>query len=65
MTDARPGSAVASGGPSPQERRYERLMFAFLAIILWPVLTMLIIFGYGFVVWVVQMLTGPPGPPPV
>lgn len=38
--------------------------FALLALILVPVLSILFVAGYGFVVWMWQMLAGPPGPPP-
>ena len=50
------------GGPS-RERRRELLTFLFLTIVLGPVLSVAVVGGFGFVVWIVQILTGPPGPP--
>ncbi len=46
------------------ERRAELGAFAFLAFILAPVLAIIIVAGYGFLVWIWQMIVGPPGPPP-
>jgi nitrate reductase NapE len=36
--------------------------FLFLAIVLAPVIAVLVVSGYGFLVWIFQMLAGPPGP---
>jgi nitrate reductase NapE len=38
--------------------------FALLALILVPVLSVLFVAGYGFAVWMWQLIAGPPGPPP-
>ena len=38
--------------------------FALLAVVLAPVLAVLLVSGYGFAVWMVQLLVGPPGPRP-
>ena len=38
-------------------------MFLFLTVVLAPVLAVAAVGGYGFVVWILQMLYGPPGPP--
>ncbi|KOF52517.1 MULTISPECIES: periplasmic nitrate reductase, NapE protein [unclassified Achromobacter] len=35
--------------------------FVFLAAIIAPVLAVVIVAGYGFLVWFYQMLAGPPG----
>jgi nitrate reductase NapE len=45
-------------------RRNEWTAFVFLAVVLAPVLAVLIVSGYGFLVWIWQMVAGPPGPPP-
>jgi nitrate reductase NapE len=45
-------------------RRQELRVFLFLALVLVPVLSVLFVAGYGFVVWIWQMFAGPPGPPP-
>ena len=33
-------------------------------LILAPILAIIIVAGYGFLVWIWQMIVGPPGPPP-
>ena len=43
-------------------RRTEELRsFLFLSIVMAPVLAGVIIAGYGFMVWMVQLVAGPPG----
>lgn len=44
-------------------RRRERLAFLLLTAVVFPLLTVLIVAGYGFVVWVWQMFNGPPTGP--
>lgn len=44
-------------------RRAEILAFVTLAILIWPVLAVGIVGGYGFIVWMSQIVLGPPGPP--
>ncbi|HIX61714.1 MAG TPA: periplasmic nitrate reductase, NapE protein [Candidatus Halomonas stercoripullorum] len=47
-----------------QEKRRELAVFLFLAIVLFPILSVIIVAGYGFIVWMTQVFfTGPPGPP--
>jgi nitrate reductase NapE len=38
----------------------ERFAFVLLAVVLAPALTAFIVGGYGFVVWVSQLIMGPP-----
>ena len=52
--------APPSEGP-PATRREEIRSFAFLAMVMVPVLTVALIAGYGFLVWIYQMFAGPPG----
>ncbi|PWC83326.1 nitrate reductase [Azospirillum sp. TSH100] len=49
----------------PGTRRREIAMFLLLAVFIWPVLSVAVVGGYGFVVWMSQLILGPPGPPPV
>ncbi len=42
-------------------RRDELYTFLFLAIFLAPILAVLIVGGYGFLVWMFQLILGPPG----
>ena len=57
-TESQPGQAEA-----PSSRRQELLMFAVLAVLIWPVIAVAVVGGYGFLVWMWQLVFGPPGPP--
>lgn len=46
-----------------QEKRTELTAFLFLTVILVPLLAVLVVAGYGFLVWIYQLFGGPPGPP--
>ena len=46
--------------PSPGTKGEERRAFVLLAVVLFPVLSVAIVGGYGFLVWVYQIFTGPP-----
>ena len=51
--------------PEPAETRRkadERKAFFFLTIFTWPVLAFLAVATYGLLVWIYQMIVGPPGP---
>lgn len=43
------------------QKRLERRAFLFLTIVLAPLLSVVIVGGYGFLVWMYQLLAGPPG----
>lgn len=42
------------------EKRRELTVFLFLTFILAPILAVVIVAGYGFLVWMYQMIAGPP-----
>ena len=44
----------------PSTRKRELLVFLFLAIVLIPGLSVAIVGGYGFAVWMYQLIAGPP-----
>ena len=44
-------------------RRTELAMFLLLAFGVWPVVAVGVVGGYGFLVWMWQLIAGPPGPP--
>lgn len=44
-------------------RREEITAFVVLAVLIWPVLAVGVVGGYGFFVWMYQVVFGPPGPP--
>lgn len=53
----------AAERPSRQLRRKEILAFLVLAFGIWPILAVGVVGGYGFLVWMWQIVFGPPGPP--
>ncbi len=42
------------------QRKYERNTFVFLAVFLAPILSVIIVGGFGFMIWISQILFGPP-----
>jgi nitrate reductase NapE len=44
----------------PQRKREEFRAWIFLSFIMAPILSVLIVAGYGFLVWMYQLLAGPP-----
>jgi periplasmic nitrate reductase NapE len=46
----------------PKQRRTEEFRsWLFLTVIMAPVLAVAVVSGYGFIVWMYQLLAGPPG----
>jgi periplasmic nitrate reductase NapE len=41
----------------------EAITFLILAFGIWPILAVAVVGGFGFLVWMYQILAGPPGPP--
>jgi len=48
---------VASGRV---QRQRELTVFLFLAVVLMPIMAVAVVGGFGFVVWMVQLVAGPP-----
>ena len=44
-------------------RKSELLTFFILAFGIWPIVAVAVVGGYGFLVWMWQIVFGPPGPP--
>jgi len=44
----------------PSTRRDELRSFLFFTVVMAPVLAVLIVAGYGFAVWMYQLVAGPP-----
>lgn len=42
------------------EKRRELAVFIFLTFILAPILAVIIVAGFGFLVWMYQVIAGPP-----
>ena len=61
------GRVVESGGigsvsdDGNLQKQRELRAFLFLTIVLAPILSVLIVGGYGFIVWMYQLMVGPPG----
>ena len=55
--DAQPGRSDGTG------RRAELFVFAVIAAFIWPIVAVGVVGGYGFLVWMTQLILGPPGPP--
>lgn len=43
--------------------REEIFAFVVLAVLIWPIVAVGVVGSYGFVVWMSQIVFGPPGPP--
>jgi periplasmic nitrate reductase NapE len=46
-----------------RSKRAEFLTFLALAFGVWPFIAVAVVGGYGFLVWMFQIIYGPPGPP--
>ncbi|WP_313790324.1 MULTISPECIES: periplasmic nitrate reductase, NapE protein [Pseudophaeobacter] len=44
-------------------RRKELTRFLILAFGVWPIVAVGVVGGYGFLIWMFQLISGPPGPP--
>lgn len=49
--------------PTTPTRREEALVFLTLAVLIWPVIAVGVVGGFGFLIWMWQLVFGPPGPP--
>ena len=43
--------------------RDELIVFLIIVALVWPVTAVAVVGGYGFAVWMYQVIAGPPGPP--
>ena len=55
------GSVTDKQAVGNNSRRRELLTFLFLTVVLAPALTIAFVGGYGFAVWMYQLMAGPPG----
>ncbi len=63
MTQDRQQAVSDPGPPHAKTRRTELLAFLVLAFGIWPIVAVGVVGGYGFLVWMYQIVFGPPGPP--
>ncbi len=61
--DGREATASTMEIPPAKTRRRELVTFLVLAFGIWPVVAVAVVGGYGFLVWMYQIVFGPPGPP--
>ncbi len=45
---------------SQLSRAEERNLFLFITILLFPILSVVLVGGYGFLIWIMQIIFGPP-----
>ena len=57
------GVSGPKAAPERPTRRAEFLAFLTLAVLIWPIAAVGVVGGYGFLVWMFQLVAGPPGPP--
>jgi nitrate reductase NapE len=48
--------------PRRQSKALELRAFLLLAVVMAPVVAVVVVAGYGFLVWMYQLFAGPPGP---
>lgn len=63
MSDASVKTSPSELHGDPPQRRDEFLVFTIIAALIWPIVAVVIVGGYGFAVWMSQIVLGPPGPP--
>jgi len=57
-------SAVNQAADAAVQRGREIRSFLILTVLLAPVVSVGVVGGLGFAIWIYQMIYGPPGPPP-
>ena len=49
------------GAPGSSSRKEELRSFLFLSVVMGPIIAGIVVAGYGFLVWIYQIIAGPPG----
>lgn len=57
------GPAEPGGADDRPGRAFETIAFLLLAFGVWPFVAIGVVGGFGLLVWIYQIFTGPPGPP--
>lgn len=63
MVDTLDNNDTQSDNARETDRRSEFIVFSIIAAFVWPVIAVGVVGGYGFLVWMSQLILGPPGPP--
>lgn len=50
-----------NGDYTTDQKTKERRLFVFIIVFLFPLLSVALVGGYGFAIWMYQLLMGPPG----
>jgi nitrate reductase NapE len=59
-----PSEHIQEGADASRNSRKDEIVaFIVLAVLIWPVVAVGVVGGYGFLVWGYQIVFGPPGPP--
>jgi nitrate reductase NapE len=56
-----PRTETENATEAPSTRTEEWRSFLFFTVVMAPVLAVLLVGGYGFLVWMYQLFAGPPG----
>ncbi len=51
---------VNDESPKAEEKKQELNLFLFIVVVLFPLLSIALMGSYGFVVWMAQLIMGPP-----
>jgi nitrate reductase NapE len=60
--DRNAGESMRAELVNGKRRRSEQLLFVLLAVVIWRFIAIGVVAGWGFLVWMYYMFTGPPGP---
>ena len=53
-------SEASSDADSPSTKQEELRSFLFFTVVMAPALAAMLVGGYGFAVWMIQLIVGPP-----
>ncbi len=62
MNTATSGAEVNGQALLKPRRSRELFVFTLLSVLIWPFIAVGVVAGWGFLVWMYYLLTGPPGP---
>lgn len=51
---------MTSNSSTTQQKSHERNTFLFICIVMAPLLSIILVGGYGLIIWISQMIFGPP-----
>ncbi len=62
MNTATSGAEVNGQALLKPRRSRELFVFTLLSVLIWPFIAVGVVAGWGFLVWMYYLFTGPPGP---